>query len=92
MTPEHGKSSRTYKTAIVWCVASTAARLKEEARKLLAWEDIQSEENVLRLDETQRASLAENLKLAERAIKEAVWQAYNTIVVLDKDIVRCCRG
>jgi hypothetical protein len=85
MTRESGKSSRTYKTAIVWCVAGSAAKLKEEARKLLAWEDIQAEEDVLRLDDAQCAKLAENVDLARRSIKEAVWQAYNTIVVLAKD-------
>jgi hypothetical protein len=85
MTRESGKSSRTYKTAIVWCVAGSCAKLKEEARKLLAWEDIQSEEDILRLDDGQRVKLDENVDLARRSIKEAVWQAYNTIVVLSKD-------
>ena len=59
--------------------------MKDEARKQLAWEDIQSEEDVLRLDDAQCAKLAENVDLAKPSIKEAVWQAYNTIVVLAKD-------
>lgn len=85
MTKECGKSSRTYKTAIIWCIANSASRLKEEARKLLAWEDIQSEEDTLRLDDAQSAKLDENVKLAKRSISEAVWQAYNNIALLGKD-------
>ncbi len=85
MTKECGKSSRTYKTGIIWCIANSATRLKEEARKLLAWEDIQSEEDTLRLDESQSEKLDENVKMAKRSIAEAVWQAYNTIALLGKD-------
>ena len=85
MTKECGKSARTYKTAIIWCIANSASRLKEEARKLLAWEDIQSEADTLRLDDAQSAKLDENVKLAKRAISEAVWQAYNNIALLGKD-------
>lgn len=48
-------------------------------------EDIQSEEDVLRLDEGQRAKLAENVDLAKRSIREGVWQAYNMTVLLGKD-------
>lgn len=85
MTKEYGKSARTYKTGTVWCAASSNAKLKEEARKLLAWEDIQSEEDTLRLDEGQKSKLRESIEIAKRAIKEAVWQAYNTILLLGRD-------
>lgn len=85
MTKEYGKSARTYKTGVIWCAASSMAKLKEEARKLLAWEDIQSEEDTLRLDEGQKSKLEENIDLAKRTIKEAVWQAYNTILLLGRD-------
>lgn len=85
MTREHGKSSRTYKTGVIWVAAHSTAKLKDEARKLLAWEDIQSEEETLRLDEGQRTKLAESIEVAKRGIKEAVWQAYNTILLLGRD-------
>lgn len=85
MTREHGKSSRTYKTGVIWCAAHSTAKLKDEARKLLAWEDIQSEEDTLRLDEGQKTTLAENIDIAKRSIKESVWQAYNTILLLGRD-------
>lgn len=85
MSKEYGKSARTYKTAVIWCAAHSNTKLKEEARKLLAWEDIQSEEDTLRLDEGQQTKLAESIEFARRAIKEAVWQAYNRILLLGKD-------
>jgi len=85
MTREYGKSSRTYKTGVIWCAAHSATKLKEEARKLLAWEDIQTEEVSLGLDEGQQTKLAESLELTKRTIKEAVWQAYNTILLLGRD-------
>ena len=85
MTKEYGKSARTYKTAVIWVAAHSTAKLKDEARKLLAWEDIQSEEGSLRLDEGQSRKLAENVELTKRSIKEAVWQSYNTILLLSRD-------
>ena len=44
--------------------------MHDEARKLLAWEDIQDEEDQLRLDDAQRRQLAENVKKAQRDIIE----------------------
>jgi hypothetical protein len=85
MTKEYGKSARTYKTAVIWIAAHSTAKLKDEARKLLAWEDIQSEEVSLRLDEGQSDKLAENIELTKRSIKETVWQSYNTILLLSRD-------
>lgn len=84
MTKEYGKSARTYKTGIVWVAASSNAKLKEEARKLLAWEDIQND-STLKLDDGQEAKLEENIEISKRSIKESVWQAYNTILLLGRD-------
>lgn len=87
MTKEYGKSARTYKTGVIWVAPHSTAKLKDEARKLLAWEDIQSEEDTLRLDDGQSAKLAENIDITKKSIKEAVWQAYNTILLLGRDNV-----
>lgn len=84
MTREYGKTSRTCKTGLIWCAAGSCAKVNEEARKLLAWEDIESEEDALRLDESQRKKLVENIEVARRAIKESVFQAYNTILMLGR--------
>ena len=85
MTKEYGKSARTYKTGVIWVAPHSTSKLKDEARKLLAWEDIQSEEDTLRLDEGQSVKLAENIEITKKSIKEAVWQAYNTILLLGRD-------
>ena len=59
--------------------------MREEARKLLAWQDIQDEEDELRLDDTQKRQLIENIKKAERDLKESVWRAYKNLYLLAKD-------
>ncbi|MDQ3256371.1 MAG: ATP-binding protein, partial [Acidobacteriota bacterium] len=85
MTRESGNSSRTFKSALIWCVADANSTLYDEARKLLAWEDIDAEAGDLRLDEGQRRQLAESLLKAKRDLTESVWRTYKNIVLLGKD-------
>jgi hypothetical protein len=85
MTREYGTSACTFKSALIWCVADAAAVLREEVRKALAWEAIHDEEDTLRLDDGQKRQLAENLKKAQRDVKEAVWRTYKNIPLLDKN-------
>jgi hypothetical protein len=85
MTRECGTSSRTFKSALVWCVADASSTIYDEARKVLAWEDIESEAGDLRLDEGQQRQLKESLLKAKRDIAESVWRTYKNIVLLDKD-------
>jgi len=42
MTKEYGNSARTYKSALIWIAPESAASMREEARKLMAWTDIES--------------------------------------------------
>ena len=84
MTRECGTSARTFKSALIWCVADSASALREEARKVLAWEAIQDEADTLRLDEGQTRQLAENLKKAQRDLREAVWRTYKNLLLLGK--------
>lgn len=84
-TKEHGSSARTFKSALIWAVPERADPLRDDARKVLAWEDIADEETELRLDEGQRRQLAESLKKAQRDIKETVWRTYKNIMLLGKD-------
>ena len=84
MAKENGSSSRTYKSALLWCVAEDSAALNEEARKALAWEDIAGDAANLRLDEPQRQQLDENLRRAKRDLQEAVWRSYKNIFLLDE--------
>ena len=84
MMKEHGTSARTFKNALIWCVPDTPDALRDNARKLLAWEDINEEED-LRLDDTQKRQLSENLKKAQRDLKESVWRTYKNIMLLTKE-------
>ncbi len=85
MTREAGSSGRTYKSALLWAIADDTAALRDEARRLLAWEEIEYEQDELRMDDTQRKQLADNLRLAQRDLREGVWRAYNKLALLGKD-------
>ncbi len=85
MTRECGGSSRTFKSALLWGIADAAGSIHDEARKVLAWEDIEDEQVDLHLDEAQTRQLNENLKKAQRDLKESVWRTYKNIVLLGKD-------
>jgi hypothetical protein len=85
MTRECGTSARTFKSALVWMVAESPHALRDEARRLLAWEAIDAESGDLNLEETQKRQLAENIKKAQRDLREAVWRSYNRAFLLGKD-------
>lgn len=84
MTRSSGTSDRTYKSGIIWAIAENDAQLIEEARKVLAWQAIRDEDSE-RLDDSQRRQLTENLKKAERDLKETVWRSYKNTALLGKD-------
>lgn len=83
-TRDHGSSSRTFKSALVWSVPDGADALRDEVRKLIAWEDIEDDESE-HLDETQRRQLAVNLKKGQGDLKEAVWRTYKNVMLLGKE-------
>jgi hypothetical protein len=83
MTKEHGKSARTYKSALIWVLLDSARPLKEEARNLLAWEDIRDEG--LSLDEAQQKQLEASVKKAHRDLTESVWRTYKHLLLLGRD-------
>ena len=82
---EYGSSSRTFKSALIFCVPESADTLRDEARKVLAWEDIDEEAPELKLDEIQIRHLSESLKKARRDLKEAIWRTYKVLMLLGKD-------
>jgi len=84
MIRKYGRPDRTFKSALLLAIPETNATLREEARKLLAWQDIKKEEGD-RLDKSQRAHLMENLKKAQRDLKEGVWRTYKNVALLGKD-------
>ena len=83
MTKEYGKSARTYKSALLWIVPESREQLYEEARKMIAWEDIRDEG--LSLDEAQHKQLDANIKKARRDLTESVWRTYKNIMYLNKE-------
>jgi hypothetical protein len=85
MTSESGTSGRTFKSALIWAVAEDGASLAEEARKVLAWKDIETDSGELKLDEGQRRQLVENVKRAERDLRETVWRSYKNVFLLAED-------
>lgn len=85
MTMESGSSSRTFKSGLIWVAPEDAAPMLEEARKLLAWKDIESDVGELKLDETQQRQLGENARRAERDLREVVWRAYKNVFLLAED-------
>ncbi|MCX6133013.1 MAG: DUF499 domain-containing protein [Ignavibacteriales bacterium] len=85
MTRDCGTSARTFKSALIWCVPESGDLMKEDARKTLAWEDIQVEAQELQLDESQTRQLSENLKKALRDLRESAWRTYKNLYLLGKD-------
>jgi hypothetical protein len=83
MIREYGTSSRTFKSSIIFCVPEMPDNLREDARKVLAWEAIDDDD--LKLDEIQVHQLAENLKRARRDLKETIWRTYKNLMMLGKD-------
>ena len=83
MTGEHGQSSRTYKSALIWVIPESAGQLRLEARKLIAWQDIADEG--LQLDDAQKRQLNISLEKAKRDLKETTWRTYKNVMLLGKD-------
>lgn len=82
---ESGNSSRTFKSALLFCVADGGSALNEDARKLLAWEDILGDAASLKLDDVQRQRVMENVKKAEASLRETVWRSYKNVCLLAED-------
>lgn len=84
ITKDYGSSARTYKSALIWCVANNGAVLSEAARRVLAWEDIDADTESLGIDESQHRQLEEQLKRSKRDLREAIWRSYKNIFLLDE--------
>jgi hypothetical protein len=82
---ECGTSARTFKSALVFCAAQSAGPLREDARRLLAWQEIEDELPGISVDETQRHQLTESIKKSQRDLRENVWRSYKNILLLGKD-------
>lgn len=85
MIRENGSSARTFKSAQIWIVADSSRVLREDATRLLAWEDIESEADQLNYDEGQVRQLKDNIKRARADLKETIWRTYKYVYLLGKD-------
>ena len=85
---ECGNAGRTFKAALLFALADSPAAMAEQARELLAWEDIEDDhETVARLDDGQRRQLRQKLERAKSDLREAVWRAYRRVLLLGRDNV-----
>jgi predicted AAA+ superfamily ATPase len=78
-----GNSSRAFKSALFFAAPDSPARLRDAARKLLAWQTLDVEADRRGLNDLQLRQVAEQIKGAQRDLREAVWQTYNAVVFLD---------
>lgn len=82
---DSGTSGRTFKSALIFTAADPNENIREKAREVLAWEDIEDdEETKKRIDEGQLNLLKRNLKTAQRDLDEAIFRAYKHLYLLDK--------
>jgi hypothetical protein len=85
MTKECGSSARVFKSALIWCVPENTPQMREEAKKLLAWEAIADEAGSLNLDDNSRRQLNESLAKAKRDFSESVFRTYKNLFYLNSD-------
>ncbi len=80
-----GNSARTFKSALIFAVADPGENVADQAREILAWEDIQDDqETKKRFDDSQLTVLRDNLKTSKRNLDEAIFRAYKHLYLLDK--------
>ncbi|SOY52694.1 ATP-binding protein [Cupriavidus taiwanensis] len=82
---EAGTTGRTFKSALLFAVAQSTAQLNDDAKRLLAWEEINEELPTINVDESQRNQLSENVRKAQRDLRETVWRSYKNVLFLGKE-------
>jgi hypothetical protein len=83
---ESGTSGRTFKSALIFAAPDTGSTIIDTARNLLAWEDIDDDdESKSRLDDQQKRQLTQSLGRAGKDLTEALWRAYRRLFILGKD-------
>ncbi|MBN8644244.1 MAG: ATP-binding protein [Planctomycetes bacterium] len=81
---ECGNSGRTFKAAVIIVAADAIGAMKDAARDVLAWREIdEDDETKSRLDEGQRRQLTVNVGGSRKALEEAIWRAYRHIFLLN---------
>ncbi len=82
---ECGSSGRTFKSSLIFAVPDSATVITNAARDLLAWEDINDDDDTVgQLEDSQKRSLATSLAHAKRDLREAIWRSYRHVFLLNK--------
>jgi predicted AAA+ superfamily ATPase len=82
---DSGTSGRTFKSALLFTATDPSENIRDKAREVLAWEDIEDDEETKnRIDEGQLNLLKRNLKNSQRDLDEAIFRAYKHLYLLDK--------
>ena len=83
---DSGTSGRTFKSALIFAAPDPSENVRDKAREVLAWEDVDDdEETKKRIDESQVKLLARNLANAKRDLDEGIFRAYKHLYLLGKD-------
>ena len=79
-----GNGSRTFKSAVVFVTADSITAMRDNARDVLAWREIDEDADTKsRLDEGQRRQLAVNVGASRKALEESIWRAYRHVYLLN---------
>jgi len=82
---QFGSNPRVYKNGIIGVVAESSKGIKDEARKLLAWQSIEKDAAELHFEKEMVQSVKENINRAKRELKEQVWKSYRHLFLVNKN-------
>ncbi len=81
-----GGGKRTFKSALLFAVPDAGEDVRDAARNVLAWEDINDDDDTKkRVDPAQLKLLERNLASAKRDLDEAIFRTYRHVFLLGKD-------
>ncbi|MEK6260887.1 MAG: DUF499 domain-containing protein [Planctomycetota bacterium] len=83
---ESGTSGRTFKSALLFAAPDPAENVRDKAREVLAWEDVNDDDETKKsVDEGQLKLLSRNLANAKRDLDETLFRTYKHLYLLGKD-------
>lgn len=77
-----GEAPRTNRNMLVFCACESRSKadLRERAKRLLAWRGIKADAAMLNLDHAQQREVDEGIEKGERALKEAIRDAWTHLL------------
>lgn len=83
---ESGGSGRTFKSGLLFTAPDSVGQMAEQARDVLAWEDIEDDADTRsRLDTGQQGVLTQKVARAKGDLREAIWRAYRHLFLMGRD-------